>query len=66
MLMNANYDLLNGGFEMDEEDGEIRLRSALVLGGKADSDVLASCLAEHIETMEHFLPIVEQFLQKAP
>ncbi|MNJ78668.1 hypothetical protein D3C77_764790 [compost metagenome] len=51
---------------MDEEDGEIRLRSALVLGGRADSDTLASCLAEHIEMMEHYLPVVEQFLQQAP
>jgi hypothetical protein len=59
-LMSENYDLIYGSFEMDETDGELRLRTTLVHGNPPDADAFHTHFAEHIAMMEHYLPIVRE------
>lgn len=54
-FMNENYDLMNGAFEMDIEDGELRFRSTLLCPVNIDQRCLKQLLQDHIQVMEHFL-----------
>jgi hypothetical protein len=63
-LAGENYDLLNGSFEMDMEDGELRLRTSHFCGGRFDPDTFASLMAEHLMITEHYLPIVAHMIRQ--
>lgn len=54
-FMNENYDLMNGAFEMDMEDGELRFRSTLLCPANVDHQSLKQLLQDHIEIMQHYL-----------
>jgi len=60
-LMNANYDLTSGNYEMDEEDGELRFRTTVFLGSTHDAAEFGAVLAEHLEQMEYDLPTILQW-----
>lgn len=62
-LMSENYEMLNGNFEMDDQDGELRFRSTYVSGDQFDSSQFAFHLHEHLQVMEHFIPIIGQIQQ---
>jgi len=64
-FMSENYELTAGSFEMDEEDGELRFRSALMCGGGIDPGEFGAALTEQLTVMEHYLPVVAQMLQAA-
>ena len=60
-LMNANYDLANGSYEMDLEDGELRFRTIAFLGSTYDPAEFGAILARHLEQMEQDLPTLTQW-----
>ncbi|HIW32090.1 MAG TPA: YbjN domain-containing protein [Candidatus Paenibacillus intestinavium] len=55
-LINENYDLINGAFEMDIADGELRFRSALLCPNGIDDHHMMQLLNEHIQIMEQYVP----------
>lgn len=60
-FMNENYDLMNGAFEMDSSDGELRFRSSLLCSQGVDAQSLLQLLHDHVQVMEHYMSSVEQF-----
>ncbi len=60
-LMNANYDLSGGSYEMDEEDGEVRFRTTVFLGSTRDAAEFGAILASHLEQVENDLPTIRQW-----
>lgn len=63
-LMSENYDLLQGSFEMDHEDGDLRFRSILVNNDTLSHAHFDQHLTEHLQVMEYYLPVVQQMLQQ--
>jgi len=60
-LMNANYDLSGGNYEMDEEDGEVRFRTTVFLASTRDAGEFGAILAGHLEQVESDLPTIRQW-----
>lgn len=60
-LMNANYDLSCGNYEMDEEDGEVRFRTTVFLGSTQDAAEFGAILSSHLEQVESDLPTIRQW-----
>ncbi|WP_141501602.1 hypothetical protein [Paenibacillus luteus] len=63
-LMGENYDLLNGAFELDQEDGELRFRSSLICTTGWNESNFTMLLNDQIQKMEHYLPIVNQIIHE--
>jgi len=63
-LMHANYDLSNGSYEMDEEDGELRYRTTVFLGSTYDFAEFGAILAEHLEQVERDMPAIRQWTEE--
>jgi|GEM_PF-995636 len=61
-LLNDNYDLLNGAFEMDSEDGELRFRTSLLCPGALDGASFQQLLTDHQQIMEHYIPVIREFI----
>ncbi|RUS45914.1 hypothetical protein [Cohnella sp. AR92] len=57
-FMGENYGSLLGNYEMDTEDGELRYRSTIPAGPELDYGILSAVLAEHLNVMRHFIPII--------
>lgn len=55
-LINENYDLINGAFEMDIADGELRFRSTLLCPKGIDQLSMKQLLNEHVQIMEQYIP----------
>lgn len=62
-LVNANYDLAGGSYEMDEEDGEVRFRTTVFLGSTHDAAEFGAILAAHLEQVEQDLPTIRQWTE---
>jgi len=54
-FMNENYYLMNGAFELDVEDGELRFRSSLLCPTHVDPQCFNQILNDHIQVMDHYL-----------
>lgn len=64
-LMNENYELLHGCFEMDQEDGELRFRSSMLRTEKWDESLFSMLLSDKLQVMKYYLPVVQQILQSS-
>ncbi|WP_139999770.1 YbjN domain-containing protein [Paenibacillus paridis] len=64
-LMGENYDLLNGAFELDQEDGELRFRSSLICSEGWNESSFTMLLNDQIQKMEHYLPVVHQIIHES-
>lgn len=62
VLMNENYSLTHGAFELDYDDGDLRFRSTVLAHNQLDVSHLAQVLSEHIEIMGQYIPAVRQYL----
>lgn len=62
VLMNENYSLEHGAFELDYEDGDLRFRSTVLAFSQLDISHLAQVLGEHIEIMEQYIPAINQYI----
>lgn len=62
VLMNENYSLANGAFELDHEDGDLRFRTTLICPSALDFTQLAQILSDHIDIMKHYTPAVKQYI----
>lgn len=63
-FMAENYGSIMSSYEMDNEDGELRYRTTLTVGKELDISLLAAALAEHLQVMEHFIPIIQDVLNQ--
>src|SRR5690606_23675549 len=62
-LMGINYELMNGAFEMDSSDGELRFRSTILCpDGLLQESVLSQIFADHEEIMNHYIPAISEML----
>jgi hypothetical protein len=56
-IMRVNYNLPLGNFEMDMNDGEVRYKTSLALGGQELTDALIHpVLTANLQTMSRYLP----------
>ena len=57
LLTRVNYGLVAGNFEMDLDDGEIRYKTALALGGTPLTEPLFDgILSPNLMAMQRYLP----------
>ena len=61
-LIPENYDLLNGSFEMNQEDGELRFRSSLICSEGFNASSFTLLLDDQTQFMEYYLPDVLQII----
>jgi len=59
-FINENYDLINGSFEMDIADGELRFRSTLFCPTGLDERSMIQILNEHVLIMEQYVPALQE------
>ncbi|MCR8657461.1 YbjN domain-containing protein [Paenibacillus endoradicis] len=58
-FINENYDLMNGAFEMDIADGELRFRSTLLCPTGIDEYSMMKIMNEHVLIMEQYVPALQ-------
>lgn len=64
-LMEGNYDLSVGSFELDPEDGEIRFRTSIDLGGhELTADLFTRLMVRNLEGMGRAFPMLAAYFQK--
>lgn len=62
-LTRANYGLPLGNFELDMQDGELNFKNAVQLAGcEATPEMLRPYLLGAVETMNHYLPGLQQVI----
>jgi hypothetical protein len=66
LLTRVNYGLAVGVFELDLDDGEVRLRTSLDVGAQPPSpDLVRSLVGRNVTVAERHFPAVEAFLADA-
>ncbi|MGH9068982.1 MAG: YbjN domain-containing protein [Acidimicrobiales bacterium] len=59
LLTRINYHLPVGNLEMDHEDGEVRMRTSLVLGdAELTVDLLRALVGANVMLMDRYLPAI--------
>jgi hypothetical protein len=58
-LIQENYDLTTGNFEMDLSDGELRFRSGINVGqGQLTTELFRQLITANISVMEHYYNLI--------
>jgi len=61
-LLEANYELSVGGFEMDPSDGEIRFRTGIDVGpGPLDAELFRRLVARNVSGMGRAIALLDAF-----
>jgi hypothetical protein len=59
LLARANYGLVLGNFELDYDDGEIRYKTSLDLGGGEPAEpAIRAMVFANVATMDRYLPAI--------
>lgn len=64
ILLNENYNMINGAFELDLEDGELRFRTSLFAPEVVQQAAIHQILHDHREIMSLYIPAIEQYSEQ--
>jgi len=61
ILLNENYNMTSGAFELDLEDGELRYRSSLFAPESVQQAAITHILNNHKNMMELYIPAIQKY-----
>jgi len=61
ILLNENYNMISGAFELDLEDGELRYRSSLFAPEGVQQAAITHILNNHDELMKLYIPAIQKY-----